>query len=164
MAPETWFGRVRSLDVRLLAGAAATLLLIIGVMWVVPTTPSSNNFTFDTARRGISDARAIELSKPVEGNIVDGSDMDFYRIDPLQSSYRLDVHMMNGSAKLVPGLRIFDATKSLIQDKTLEYVRKPGADIDCSFLAESNITYYVQVFSQRNTTGRYTLTVTVRQP
>src|SRR5215813_2306760 len=115
MASETWFGRIRSLDVRLLAGAAATLMLVIGVMWVVPTTPSSNSFTFDTARRGIEAARPIELSKPVEGTLVDGSDTDFYRIDPLKSSYRLDLHMMNGSAKLIPGLRIFDATKTLIQ-------------------------------------------------
>jgi hypothetical protein len=164
MASETWFGRIRSLDVRLLAGAAATLMLIIGVMWVVPTTPSSNNFTFDTARRGIEDARPIELSKPVEGNLVDGSDTDFYRIDPQKSSYRLDLHMTNGSPKLIPGLRVFDATKTLIQDRTLEFVRRPGADIDASFLAQSSITYYVQVLSQRNTTGRYTLTVTIRQP
>ena len=164
MASENWFRRIRLLDVRLLAAIAATLMLVAGVMWVVPTTPTSNSFTFDTTRRGISAARTIELAKPVEGNLVDGSDMDFYRIDPLKSSYRLDVHMANGSAKLIPGLRVFDTAQNLVQDKTAEYVRKPGADIDGSFIAQSNILYYVQVFSQRNTTGPYTLTVTVRQP
>ena len=162
MAPDTWFGRVRATDVRVLAAIAATLLLIIGVMWIVPTTPNSNNFTFDTARRGMEDARPIELATPVQGNIVDGSDADFYRIDPLSSSFRLDVHMTNGSEKLIPAVRIFDATRSLVEEKTVEYLRTPGVNVDCSFLAQSRMTYYVQVFSQRNTTGRYTLTVTMR--
>jgi hypothetical protein len=159
---NAWFGRIRSLDVRLLAAIAATLMLVFGVMWVVPTTPSSQSFTFDTARRSIESARPLDLEKPIAGTIVDGSDMEFYRIPPLQSSFRLDVRMTNGSQKMIPALRVFDATKSLIQDKTQEYVRRPGADIECSFLAQSNMTYYIQVFSQRNTTGPYTLTVTVR--
>src|SRR5262249_27764328 len=124
----------------------------------------SNSFIFDAARRGISDARPIELAKPVEGALVDGSDTDFYSISALQSSFRLDVHLMNGSAKLIPGLRIFDRTKNLVQDQAAEYIGKPGTSIDCSFIAQSNMTYYVQVFGQRNTTGPYTLTVTVRQP
>ena len=69
---------------------------------------------------------------------------------------------MTGSAKLIPALRIFDAAKTLIQDRSVEYVRQPGADIDTSFIAKPNMTYYVQVFSQRNTTGQYTLTLTAR--
>ncbi len=164
MAPQTLFGRIRTLDVRLLAAVGATFLLIAGVMWVVPTTPSSNSFTFDTARRGVSTARAIELAKPVDGRIVDGSDADFFRIEPLRSSYRLDVHMTNGSPTMIPGLRIFDATQNLVQERKAEYLRSPGSSIDASFLAQSNMMYFIQVFSQRNTTGSYTLTVSVRQP
>ena len=164
MASQTWFARVRAIDVRILAAVAAALMLIVGVMWVVPTTPDSKSFVFDTARRGISNARAIESGKPVQGNIVDGSDEDFYRIDPLKDASRLDVHMVNGSDKMIPGLRVFDAAKTLLQDKTTEYARSPGASVDVSLLAQSNTTYYVQVFSQRNTTGSYTLTVTARQP
>jgi hypothetical protein len=164
MSPDTWFGRIRTLDVRVWAAAAATLMLVIGVMWVVPTTPTSNSFTFETARRGISSASLIELSQPVQGSLVDGSDTDFYRITPLHSAYRLDVNMANGSSRLIPALRIFDASQNLIQDKTMEFTRRPGAGIETSFLAQSNMTYYVQVFSQRNTSGPYTLTVTPRQP
>ena len=163
MASETPFARIRALDVRLLAAIAATLLLVIGVMWVVPTTPNSNSFTFDTARRSISNARPIEFGKPVEGSIVDGSDTDFYEVK-VQNPARMDVHMSCGAANLIPALVIFDASKNIVQEKTDEYVRRPGADIDFSFLAQSNMTYYVQVSSQRNTTGPYTLTVTVRQP
>lgn len=164
MASDTWFGRIRSVDVRLLAAIAATLLLVFGVMWVVPTTPTSQTFTFDGVRRNIEHARPIELGKPVEGSIVDGSDLEFYRIPPLQTSYRLDVQLVNGSPQMIPALRIFDAATSLMQDKSAEYLRKPGANIEASFLAQSNTFYYVQVLSQRNTTGPYTLTVSIRQP
>jgi len=39
MAAKTWFARVRSIDVRIIAAAAAAVLLIGGVMWTIPTTP-----------------------------------------------------------------------------------------------------------------------------
>jgi hypothetical protein len=164
MATDTWFGRLRSLDVRVWAAAAATLMLVVGVMWVVPTTPNSKSFTFDTSRRNISSARPIELGTSIEGNLVDGSDTDFYRIGPLQAPSDVDVRMTNVSAKMIPGLLIFDGTPSLIQDKTAEYLRRPGAEIQSSFTAQANITYIVQILSQRNTAGPYTLTVTARQP
>ena len=150
------------MDVRLLAAIAATLMLVIGVMWVVPTTPNSNNFRFDIPRRGLSDARPIEFAKPVQGNIVDGSDADFYRIGPLQGSLRLDVRL-DASAKLIPGLFIVDGAKNIVQEKTAEYVRSPGASISSSFPGQPGMTYYFQVFGQRNTTGSYALTVTADQ-
>src|SRR5262249_46371955 len=161
---HSWLGRILELDVRLLASVAAALLLIVGVMWVVPTTPNSKSFTFEKARRGMSDARPIEVGQSTEGHIVDGSDEDFYRIDPLNASFRLDVRMKVGSPKMIPGLRIFDSSRNLIEDKTTEFLRQPGADIDCSFLAQSNMTYYLQVFTQRNTIGPYALSVEVRKP
>jgi len=133
-------------------------------MWVVPTTPNSQSFTFDSARRGIPNALPLELGKTMQGAIVDGSDQDFYRIEPLKSAYRLDVLMTTGSDKMIPALRVFDAAQNLIQDKTAEFLRRPGANINSSFLAQSNVTYYIQVFTQRNTTGPYSLTVSVRQP
>jgi|SoiMethySBSTD1v2_1073268.scaffolds.fasta_scaffold228105_2 hypothetical protein len=164
MTSDTWFDRIRSLDVRILAAIVATVLLVGGVMWVVPTTPNSQSFTFDSARRGIPNALPLELGKTMQGAIVDGSDQDFYRIEPLKSAYRLDVLMTTGSDKMIPALRVFDAAQNLIQDKTAEFLRRPGANINSSFLAQSNVTYYIQVFTQRNTTGPYSLTVSVRQP
>src|SRR5215475_4655260 len=112
MASETPFARIRALDVRLIAAIAATLLLVIGVMWVVPTTPNSNSFTFDTARRSISNARPIEFGRPVEGAIVDGSDSDFYQVAPVQNPARLDVHMSCGASNLIPALVILDTSKN----------------------------------------------------
>jgi hypothetical protein len=162
MASGTPLERLRALDVRLIAAAAATLMLVIGVMWVIPTTPNSNSFTFDTARRGISGARPIKFGQTVSGAIVDGSDTDFYEVNAAPGALHLDV-WMTASPNLIPGLRIIDATNRLVQDKSVEYVRQPGANIGTSFLAKSNMSYYVQVFSQRNTTGPYTLTLTPRQ-
>jgi len=164
MDQVTWFGRIRSLDIRVLASIAAALMLIIGVMWVVPTTPTSNEFTFDSERRGMDSAKPLDFDETVKGSIVDGSDADFYKLTPLKAAYRIDLHLVNGSRTMIPGVRIFDAAKNLVQDKTVEYVRSPGGSIDCSFLAQSSASYYIQVLSQRNTTGPYTLSVTIGQP
>jgi len=162
MAGESWFERFVRLDIRVWAAIIATVLLVGGVMWVVPTTPTSSSFTFDTARRNASTALPILLDTPLDGTIIHGSDAEFYQLEPLKSSYRLDVRLTNHSEKMIPGIRIFDAANNLIQDRSLEFVRKPGATIETSFLAQSNMTYYVQVFSQRNTTGMYTISVTMR--
>src|SRR5215813_4113274 len=110
MASETPFARIRALDVRLLAAIAATLMLVIGVMWVVPTTPNSNSFTFDTNRRSTSGARPIKLGETVSGGIVDGSDTDFYEV-AAPGALHLDVRM-TASDKLIPGLRILDSTNA----------------------------------------------------
>src|SRR5262249_12117036 len=114
MPPETLFERIRTMDVRIWAAIAATLLLIGGVMWVVPTTPKSNSFTFDPARRGISSARSIALDTRIDGNLVDGSDTDFYKIDPVSNAVQLEVRFMNGSTELIPAIRVFDGAANLV--------------------------------------------------
>ena len=164
MASDSRFGGRGAVDIRLLAAIGAALLLVAGVMWVVPTTPDSNNFKFSSARRNMSDARPIEIGAQTEGRIVDATDADFYRITPLQSSYRLDVRMKSGSPTMIPGLRIYDAAQNLIQDKAPDYQRRPGSEIEASFLAQSNTIYYVEVFTQRNTPGPYSLIVNRREP
>lgn len=160
----TWFERMRSWDIRVWASIAASVLLIAGVMWTVPFTPDATNFTFDTTRRDVATAHLLEMDQAVNGQLVDGSDTDFYRIPPLPSSVRVDLHMTNQSPKLIPALRVYDSTKNLVVEKSKEYLRKPGADLDCTFLAQSNRTYYVQILSQRNTSGPYALTASVRTP
>ena len=160
----SWFERMRSWDIRIWASIGASLLLIAGVMWTVPFTPNATNFTFDTTRRDVANARQVQIDQPLNGQLVDGSDIDFYRIAPLPSAVRLDVHMVNGSPKLIPALRVYDSTKNIVAEKSKEYLRTPGGNLDCSFLAQSNTTYYLQVLSQRNTSGPYTLTVSVRTP
>jgi len=157
-------GRMRGLDVRILAAIAAAVMLIVGVMWVVPTTPNSKSFTFNGSRRGVSAARPVQPGSTVEGRIVDGSDVDFYRLGPLATGAVLDVRIANGSRSMIPGLIVFDSAANLIQERTSEFLRRPGSNIESFFSAEPNTTYYLQVMTQRNTTGPYTLTITLRQP
>ena len=158
------FDRIRSWDIRIWAAIGASLLLIVGVMWTVPFTPDATNFTYETRRRDLASARPIELDQAVTGQLVDGSDTDFYKIDPVKAAVRMDVHFANGSPKLIPALRVYDNTQHIILEKQQEYVKHPGSDADCTFLAESNQLYYVQVLGQRNTSGPYRLTVSVRTP
>lgn len=162
MGSDGWFRRARSLDVRVIASAAAALFLIGGVMWIflVPRTTTPDNFNFESsARRDLSSARVLQIGSPTEGRLVDGSDYDFYRIGPLQASTRIHLHMSNGSPKLIPAVLVFDEHKNTVLDKTADYLRNPGADVDGEFMAQANTTYYIQVFSQRNTTGAYTLSL-----
>src|SRR2546426_1042327 len=118
MASGTWFERIKAVDIRIWAAIGASLLLIAGVMWIVPFTPDSSNFTFDTTRRSVAQAQFITMEEPVQGNLVDGSDTDFYRIGPAPSAVRLDVHMVNGSIKMIPSIRIYDSTKNLVVEKS----------------------------------------------
>jgi hypothetical protein len=64
MASSTLWERIQSVDIRIWASIGASLLLIAGVMWIVPFTPEVSNFTFDTSRRDVAQAQAIEMEKP----------------------------------------------------------------------------------------------------
>jgi hypothetical protein len=149
MAAPSLLARIRKVDVRVWASAAAALLLIFGVMWTLPTTPESNEFKFDTARRGLDNAKLININEPAAGQIVDGSDVDYYQIRS-GSGGPLRIHVAKDSGTLVPALDVYDSNKKLVEEKL-------GPDY--SFVAQSNATYYIQVSGQRSTTGDYTLTV-----
>ena len=154
MAAASLFERIRRIDVRIIASVAAALLLIVGVMWTIPTTPESNNFTFDSARRNLSNARLIEINQPIAGQIVDGSDIDYYRIGS-GAGGNFRIHVAKDSGTLLTALDVYDANKKIIEEKL-------GSD--SSFVAQPNVVYYIQVSGQRSTTGDYTLTVTVGGP
>jgi hypothetical protein len=149
MGGKNWLVRIRTIDVRLIAAVAASLLLIVGVMWTVPTTPESNSFTFDSARRNLSNARPIEINKPIPGEIVDGSDIDYYQIRSGAGGH-LRIHVQKDSGTLVPALDVYDAARKIIEEKL-------GPDY--GFSGQPNTTYYIQVWGQRNTIGQYTVTV-----
>ena len=114
------FERIRSWDIRIWAAIGASLLLIVGVMWTVPFTPDATNFTYETRRRDLANARPIELDQAVNGQLVDGSDTDFYSVPPMQSSVRMDVHLANGSQKLIPAVRVYDTAQNIVVEKDKE--------------------------------------------
>jgi hypothetical protein len=149
MAAASLLARIRKIDVRVWASAGAALLLIFGVMWTLPTTPESNEFKFDTARRGLDNAKPIGINQPTPGQIVDGSDIDYYQIRS-GSGGPLRIHVANDSGTLLAALDVYNANRKLVEEKL-------GPDY--SFVAQPNATYYIQVSGQRSTTGDYTLTV-----
>ena len=149
MTAKNWFAGIRTIDIRLIAAAGAALLLIGGVMWTIPTTPDSNSFTFDLPRRDFASARPLEMNKPVQGRIVDGSDVDYYRFRS-GSGGRFQIHVRTDSDSLIPALDIYDATKKLIDEKL-------GADD--TLVAQPSTVYYIQISGQRSSTGPYTLIV-----
>ena len=149
MAAKSLFARIRQIDVRIIASAGAALLLIVGVMWTIPTTPESNEFTFDAARRGLSNAKPIEINQPVPGQIVDGSDIDYYLLHT-SAGGSLQVHVGVDDGTMLPAIDIYDANKKLVDEKL---------GPDDSFVAKPNAAYYIQVSGLRSTTGDYTLTV-----
>jgi hypothetical protein len=149
MAANSLVARIKRTDVRIIAAAAAALLLIVGVMWTIPTTPESNEFKFDSARRNLSNAKPIQINQPVPGQIVDGSDIDYYQVRSGPGG-RLHIHLAISSATLIPAIDVYDAEKKLVEEKL-------GSDD--SFMAQPDTTYYVQISGQRSTTGDYTLII-----
>jgi len=147
MAAASLFERVKTIDVRIVAAAAAALLLIVGVMWTIPTTPKSNSFTFDSARRSLSNAKPLEINHPVSGQIVDGSDVDYYQMRSGPGG-EFRVHVAIDAGTLLPALDIYDRDKNIMREKL---------GPDDTFIAQPNTTYYIQVAGQRSTTGNYTL-------
>ncbi len=147
---STWLARIRSVDVRIIASVFAALLLIVGVMWTIPTTPSSNNFSFDPVRRDVSNARPIAPDHAVQGNIVDGSDSDYYRVTSGSSDTRLELHSHGVSGGLMPALRVWNSTKNIVGESNADSMAVP---------IQPNATYYVQIWGLRSTTGAYDLTV-----
>jgi|SRR5213593_1339555 len=149
MTAKNWFAGIRTIDIRLIAAAGAALLLIGGVMWTIPTTPDSNSFTFDLPRRDFASARPLEMNKPVRGRIVDGSDIDYYRLSS-GSGGRFQIHVRTDSDTFSPALDVYDATKKLIDAKL---------GPDDSLVAQPGTVYYIQLSGQHGTTGPYTLIV-----
>jgi hypothetical protein len=104
----------------------------------------------------IFSARRIEIGQTVEANIMDAEDNDFYVFQSPRSG-TLHVDIENQSATLIPALTLYNSEK-----RTSGFgpdVRKPGASLHDTLEVQEHQTYYVQVWSQALTFGKYTLTI-----
>ncbi len=104
-----------------------------------------------------SQANVLPLEKAVAGNIPDEQDTDFFLITT-PAKYRdiLQVKIENQSTTLRPGLRIFDGNKAGLSGNHNE---TPGANLEHTFPVPPDSRFFVQVYGDYRTTGRYTLTV-----
>jgi tetratricopeptide (TPR) repeat protein len=104
----------------------------------------------------VFNARAIELGKSIDANIMDKSDTDYYSFEaPKAGKVKVAIH--NRSATLLPALTTFNP--EMRSTGFGPDVRTPGANLEHSFEVEANKKYFVQVWSQSNTAGEYSLTI-----
>jgi hypothetical protein len=101
-------------------------------------------------------AKRIEIGQPYEANIMDSDDTDYYSFQASRTG-TMTIEVKNDSATLVPAVTTFGSDR-----RTSGFgpdVRKPGADLQHTMEVTNFQVYYVQVWPQARTSGRYTLTI-----
>jgi hypothetical protein len=104
----------------------------------------------------IFSAARIEVGRPIDANIMDDRDTDFYVFQSPRSGV-LSIDLQNRSSTLVPALTTFNS-----EQRTTGFgpdVHAPGSSLHHTLKVEANQTYYLQVWPQSNTSGAYSLTV-----
>ena len=110
-------------------------------------------------------AHQIEPVRPPEGrleygqlqaNIMDRDDTDFYSFLASRTG-KVTIEIHNESVTLIPAVQFYGTDmRSLGFGPNL---RNPGESLQATLDVEKGQTYYVQVWSQANTSGAYTLAV-----
>ena len=101
-------------------------------------------------------ATPIAAATPVEANIMDGADVDYFKVPAPATVAKMVVSFENRSTTLAPKLQLFDGRKSNIYNA---YDSTPGANLDLSVDVKPSPDFYVLVDKNSATSGDYTLTV-----
>jgi hypothetical protein len=104
----------------------------------------------------IFNSRRIEISQEVQANIMDGTDTDYYSFIAPRTG-QVNVTIRNRSTTLIPALTTFSP-----EMRNIGFgpdIRTPGATLRHTFDVVENQTYYLQVWSENNTAGEYSLIV-----
>lgn len=132
---------------------------------VLPFNSSTGKYTLSVTPQKAYDAHepnddvlsatSIAIGTPIDGNIMDDKDADWFRIS---GATQKTIHIVfdNQSATLKPEVKIYSSTKSQIGDK---YDGTGGANLDFSIDVEPGKDFYLQVVPYGNT-GKYRLTAT----
>lgn len=102
-------------------------------------------------------ASTVDLGKPIEANIMDAQDVDYYRFTSPSRAGNIEVAIQNRSTTLEPWLQVFNSDKTNISG--YRFNPTAGADLKYSFAVDPNATYYVAVGGNSQTSGDYTLTL-----
>jgi hypothetical protein len=101
-------------------------------------------------------ATRVVPGQTIDANIMDGDDTDFYSFaSPTAGAVTIDVTPHNGA--LILGLGTF--APDLRNIGFAPDPKAPGDSIHHLMQVEANQTYYVQVFSRKDTAGPYSLVV-----
>ena len=104
----------------------------------------------------IFSAKTIPTGQPIEANIMDPDDTDFYSFVATRTGL-MTINIRNRSVTLIPALSTFNPDKS--SSGFGPDVRTPGGNLKHVIEVQDGQTYYLQVWSQGRTAGDYTLTV-----
>jgi hypothetical protein len=101
-------------------------------------------------------ATTLPPGQTIEANIMDERDTDFYTFVSARNG-RMTVQLENRSSTLLPALSLYAGDRRFMGFGP--DVRAAGAGLKHSFAVEDGRTYYVQVWSQANSSGAYALTL-----
>lgn len=102
-------------------------------------------------------ATPLKVGQTIEANIMDGVDVDFYRVSGVKGK-SLRIRLENLSTALQPSIRVLKSDKSIAQDWNAG--NAPGADLTLSVETEPGQDYFVEVGSYSGgSAGPYKLTV-----
>jgi hypothetical protein len=104
----------------------------------------------------IFSSHSIVIGEPVEANIMDAQDTDYYSFVAPRTG-PVAIELRNRSTTLIPALTTFHPDRR--NSGFGPDLRTPGADLRYRLEVQENQTYYLQVWSQSNSSGKYTLTV-----
>ena len=101
-------------------------------------------------------ASRIALGTTIAAGIMDADDTDYYSfVSPRTGT--VSVRITNRSTTLIPALSTFDP--DMRSSGFGPDVRKPGLPLRHTMEVQANQTYFIQVWSQANTSGDYSLLV-----
>jgi hypothetical protein len=102
-------------------------------------------------------ATPLKVGQTVEANIMEGVDVDSYRVSGVKEK-KLAIQLENLSPALRPRIRVLKSDKSVVQNWST--ANTSGADLTFSVESEPGLDYFVEVGSHYNeSTGPYKLTV-----
>jgi len=102
-------------------------------------------------------ATPLKVGQTVEANIMDGIDVDSYRVSGVKEK-NLTIQLENSSPALRPSIRVLKSDKSILRDWNA--ANAPGADLTFSIPSDPGQDYFVEVGSYYNeSAGPYKLTV-----
>jgi hypothetical protein len=104
----------------------------------------------------IFSARRIDLGKTYEANIMDSEDTDYYSFESANAG-SVAIQVKNESSTLIPALTTFSSDRR--NTGFGPDVRKPGESFTYTMEVQEHRTYFLQVWSQSQTSGRYSFTV-----
>lgn len=104
----------------------------------------------------IFNARRVEIAQEIQANIMDGVDTDYYSFVAPRTG-PVNVTVRNRSTALIPALTTF--SPEMRNTGFGPDIRTPGATLRHTFDVVENQTYYLQVWSENNTSGDYSLIV-----